>query len=83
MFLLMYRLKKIEHNYTEGVRKQISRTKKQGVERVRQSAMTAIFDDKEQKFDFSADAYLVRQNQMHMEALATTGMRNPMIGAES
>ena len=64
----------MEHNYTSSVKKQINRTKNIGTERVRQSAMTAIQDDAEKKFDFEADAYLVRRfvNDQH---LATTGER--------
>ena len=43
--------------------------------------MTAIMDDNERKFDFNADAYLIRNNQLHADALATTGMRlNPLGG---
>ena len=66
------RLKKIEHNYTDRVKQQISRTKRQGNERVRQSAMTAIQDDLERKFDFTADAYLVGDREQ-ANLMATTG----------
>ena len=46
--------------------------------------MTAIMDDKEQKFDFNADAYLIRNNQIYMDAMATTGMKlNPIAGNDS
>ena len=53
-----------------------------GSERVRQSAFTAIEDDTEKKFDFKADAYLIRKFQGGMD-MATTGERkmqrtNPM-----
>ena len=36
----------MEHNYTDSVKKQISSTKKKGVDRLRQSAMSAIMDNK-------------------------------------
>ena len=58
-----------------------------GSERVRQSAFTAIEDDTEKKFDFKADAYLIRKFQGGMD-MATTGERqmqrtNPMSQADS
>ena len=51
----MYSLKKMEHNYTKGVKKQISATKQAGTQRVRQSAMTAILDNTERRFEFEDD----------------------------
>lgn len=67
----------MEHNYSSSVKKQIARTKNIGTERVRQSAMTAIHDDTEKKFDFEADAYLVRRliNEQHLNS---TGARMNM-----
>jgi hypothetical protein len=43
--LAWFRLKKLEHNYTSGVKKQINKTKQAGTMRVRQSAFTAIQED--------------------------------------
>lgn len=67
-------LKKVDHNYTGGVKKQINRTKQLGSERLRVSAMTAILGNKEQKFDFNADAYLIRDKKQDMP-LNSTGER--------
>mgnify|MGYP001626705514 CR=1 FL=1 len=51
----------MEHNYTDSVKKQISSTKKKGTDRLRQSAMSAIMDNQPKKFDFEADAYLIKE----------------------
>ena len=71
----------MDHNYSNSVRKQISRTKHQGSERVRQSAMTAIMDDTEKKFDFEADAYLIRKYQA--DYMQTAGANMGITGMQS
>lgn len=70
-------MKNIDHNYSRGVKKQINRTKKLGTERVRISAMTAIMDNTPKKYDFDADAYMIKGglNPIH---LASTGQRVQM-----
>ena len=68
------RLKKLEHNYTNDVKKQISATKQAGTARVRQSAMTAIFDETERRFNFEDD-HLMGKNARE---LVTTGNRMHM-----
>ena len=63
------------------MRKQIARTRNQGADRLRQSAMTAIHDDADRTFDFRADAYLTRQAAAgHM---ATTGERMEATAGQS
>ena len=71
---MSYRLKKLEHNYTNDVKKQISATKQAGTARVRQSAMTAIFDETERKFNFEDD-HMMGNNARE---LVTTGNRMHM-----
>jgi hypothetical protein len=57
-------LKKIEHSYTKDVKKQISNTKAQGMEKVRNSAMMTFQNTGKNKYDFAADAWLAeRQNE--------------------
>ena len=63
------------------MRKQIARTRNQGTEHLRQSAMTAILDDADRRFDFKADAYLVRHAAA--EHMATTGERMEATAGQS